>query len=93
MYHKLMGAFLRYRMGEETNHISMMDSLCTYYDHPETKIELILSQLITGDAYRQIKEYPPALLTLMQRTGGFSLSAHRFSCVLYFTILFFPFRM
>ena len=61
MYHKLMGAFLRYRMGEETNHISMMDSLCTYYDHPETKIELILSQLITGDAYRQIKEYPTAL--------------------------------
>ena len=61
MYHKLMRAFLRYRRGEEINHISMMDSLCTYYNHPETKIEFILSQLIMGDAYRQIKEYPTAL--------------------------------
>ena len=61
MYHKLMRAFLRYRIGEEMNSISLMDSLCTFYDHAETKREFTLSQLIMGDAYRHIHEYPSAL--------------------------------
>ena len=61
MYHKLMRAFLRCRIGDETNSIGLMDSLCTYYNRDETKIEFILSQFIMGDAYRQIMEYPAAL--------------------------------
>ena len=61
MYHKLMRAFLQCRIGDETNSISLMDSLCTYYNRDETKIEFILSQFIMGDAYRQIMEYPAAL--------------------------------
>lgn len=61
MYHKLMRAFLNYRVGEKTNHINLMDSLCTYYDRESSKMELILSQLIMGDTYRQIMEYPAAI--------------------------------
>jgi len=61
MYHKLMRAFLRYRVGEERNSIGLMDSLCNYYDRTDTQREFILSQLIMGDAYRKIHEYPSAL--------------------------------
>lgn len=61
MYHKLMRAFLRYRIGKETNSIGLMDSLCNFFDQAETKREFTLSQLIMGDAYRHIQEYPAAL--------------------------------
>ena len=61
MYHKLMRAFLNYRTGNITNQISLVDSLCTYYNRESTKIEFILSQLILGNTYRQIDEFPAAL--------------------------------
>lgn len=61
MYHKLMRAFLCYRTGEEKNSINLMDSLCDYYDRNDSQREFILSQLIMGDAYRHIHEYPSAL--------------------------------
>ncbi len=61
MYHKLMRAFWHYRIGEEKNSISLMDSLCNYYDKTDTQREFTLSQLIMGDAYRHIHDYPLAL--------------------------------
>ena len=66
MYHKLMRAFWRYRIGEEKNSISLMDSLCNHYDQENTKMEYALSSLITGDAYRQIKEYSESIEHLLK---------------------------
>lgn len=66
MYHKLMRAFLRYRIGEGTERISMMDSLCTFYDNSGTKVEFALANLITGNTYRRIKDYPISLEHLLQ---------------------------
>ena len=60
MYHKLMRAFLRYRIGEENSNIRQMDSLCNYFGKSDTE-ENILSLLISGDAYRHIQEYPAAM--------------------------------
>ena len=37
MYHKLMRAFLRYRIGIESNDIRQMDSLCNYFRKSDTK--------------------------------------------------------
>lgn len=60
MYHKLMRAFLRYRIGIESNDIRQMDSLCNYFRKSDTE-EYILALLISGDAYRHIQEYPAAM--------------------------------
>lgn len=66
MYHKLMRAFLRYRMGKESNRISLMDSICNHYDQEDTKTEYALSSLIIGDAYRRIKEYSESIEHLLK---------------------------
>lgn len=66
MYHKLMRAFLRYRMGKESNRISLMDSICNHYDQEDTKTEYALSSLIIGDAYRRIREYSESIEHLLK---------------------------
>lgn len=66
MYHKLMRSFLRYRMGKESNRISLMDSICNHYDQEDTKTEYALSSLIIGDAYRRIKEYSESIEHLLK---------------------------
>ena len=66
MYHKLMRAFLRCRVGGDPNRVSLVDSLCQFYQESGRQRENALSLFIMSDTYRKIKEYPQALECALQ---------------------------